>query len=255
VVGDMAQYLISNDFTIKDVLEKGETMSFPQSVIGFFKGDLGQPVGGFPKKVQKIILKNEKPYTNRPNSHLEPINFEVEFKTFKNNFSKGMGRTLEITDFLSYSLYPKVFTEAYHNHIKYGSVMNIPTKNFFYGMDVGEEIMVKLDKGKNILISLISIAEPDKAGNVGVLFKVNGQLRNISVKDKSIKVDTIENKKTDANNTKHIGAPLQGLLSTIFVKKGQKIKLNQPLFVIEAMKMETTVVAHEEGVVNKSSTK
>lgn len=251
VVGDMAQYLISNNLTIQEVLERGETISFPESVIGFFKGDLGQPVSGFPKKLQKIILKDKKPYTNRPNAHLEPIDFDNEFKLFNRNFSKGMGRPLEITDFLSYNLYPKVFSDAYNNHIKYGNVMNIPTKNFFYGMDIGEEIIVELDKGKNVLISLVSIAEPDDSGNVGVLFKVNGQLRNISVKDKSIKVLKVENVRAETNNPKHIGVPLQGLLSNVFVKKGEKVKKNQPLFVIEAMKMETTVVAPFEGVVNE----
>ncbi len=251
VVGDMAQYLISNKLTVQDVMEKGETISFPQSVIGFFKGDLGQPVGGFPKKLQKIILKDEKPYTNRPNAHLNPIDFNSEFKAFNRNFSKGMGRTLEITDFLCFNLYPKVFSDAYNNHLKYGNVMNIPTKNFFYGMDIGEEIIVELDKGKNILISLVSVAEPDDLGNVGVLFKVNGQLRNISVKDKSIKVSMAENVKAVTDNSKHVGAPLQGLLSIVLVKKGEKIKKNKPLFIIEAMKMETTVVAHKAGNISK----
>jgi len=251
VVGDMAQYLISNNLSIQDVLEKGDTMSFPQSVISFFKGDLGQPVGGFPKKIQELVLKGEKPYTERPNAHLEPIDFDTELEDFNRIFSKGMGRDLEITDFLSYKLYPKVFTESYNHHVKYGNVMNIPTKNFFYGMEIGEEIMVELDKGKNVLISFVSITDPDDEGNVDVLFKVNGQLRNVVVKDKTVKVVKVENVKVEAGNSKQIGAPLQGLLSSILVKKGQKIKKNQPLFVIEAMKMETTVVAPVSGVVDK----
>ena len=249
VVGDMAQYMISNDLTVEDVMEKGDTISFPQSVISFFKGDLGQPVGGFPKKLQKIILKDQKPYTNRPNAHLKPIDFDKEFKSFKRKFSKGMGRELLITDYLSYKLYPKVFTDAYNHHVKYGNVMNIPTKSFLYGMEIGEEIMVELDRGKNVLVSLMLIGEPDDAGNVSIFFKVNGQWRNVLVKDRSIKVEKIENKKADSSNPKHIGAPLQGLLSSVLVKKGQEVKKNQPLFVIEAMKMETTVTATEEGVV------
>ncbi len=251
VVGDMAQYLISNGYTIADVLEKGDNISFPQSVISFFRGDLGQPVGGFPKKLQKIVLKNEKPYTNRPNAHLDPIDFDSELEAFKKEFSKGMGRELLITDFISYKLYPKVFTDAYNNHVKYGNVMNIPTKNFFYGMEIGEEIMVELDRGKNILVSLVSVGEPDENGVVGIFFKVNGQLRNVDIKDKSIKVTKVENIKADAGSPKQIGAPLQGLLSDVLVKKGDKIKKNQPLFVIEAMKMETTVTANNEGEVAK----
>lgn len=250
VVGDMAQYLIANGFTTSDVMKEGETMSFPDSVKSFFRGDLGQPVGGFPKALQKIILRDEKPYTERPNAQLEPIDFDKEFAAFKRKFKMGMGRVLELNDFLSFKLYPKVFVNAYNQHLKYGNVMNIPTKNFFYGMEVGEEIIVELDRGKNVLISLMLRGEPDEAGNVSIFFKVNGQLRNVVVKDTSVKVTKIENKKSDASNTKQIGSPLQGLLSEVLVKKGDVIKKNQALFIIEAMKMESTVTANEEGIVD-----
>lgn len=251
VVGDMAQYMISNDLTVKDVMERGDTISFPQSVISFFKGDLGQPVGGFPEKLQKIILKNEESYTDRPNAHLAPIDFEKEFIDFKRQFGKGMGRALEITDFLSFKLYPKVFTDAYNNHLKFGNVMNIPTKNFLFGMEVGEEIMVDIDPGKKVLISLMQKSEPDENGFINVFFKINGQMRNVSIKDNSVKVDTIENVKADAEDEKQIGAPLQGLLSTVLVKNGEEVKENQPLFIIEAMKMETTVTAISSGIIDK----
>ncbi|MFD0993523.1 pyruvate carboxylase [Tenacibaculum geojense] len=251
VVGDMAQYMISNNLTVTDVMERGETISFPQSVISFFKGDLGQPVGGFPEKLQKIILKNEQPYTDRPNAHLAPIDFEKEFNEFKKEFSKGMGRDLEITDFLSYKLYPKVFVEAYNKHLKFGNVMNIPTKNFFFGMEVGEEIMVDIEPGKRVLVSLIQKTAPDENGNVNVFFKINGQMRNVLIKDNSIKVDKVENLKADIASEKQIGAPLQGLLSSVLVKAGDEVKENQPLFIIEAMKMETTVTAVAAGVIDK----
>lgn len=250
VVGDMAQYLISNNLTVQDVLEKGETISFPKSVIGFFKGDLGQPLGGFPKKLQQIILKDQLPYTNRPNAHLAPIDFDDEFQKFKTKFGKGMGRWLEITDFLSYKLYPKVFTDAYHNHLKYGNVMNIPTKNFFFGMEMGEEIMVELEPGKKVLISFMQKSKPDGHGQVNVFFKINGQMRNVVIKDTSIKVDKKENVKASSDNDHEVGAPLQGLLSKILVKKGDKVQPNQPLFIIEAMKMETTVVAVHAGIID-----
>ncbi|MCW1953438.1 MAG: pyruvate carboxylase [Flavobacteriia bacterium] len=251
VVGDMAQFLISNNYSIADVLERGESMSFPDSVIGLFKGDLGQPVGGFPKDLQKIILKETPAYTDRPNAHMEPIDFDKAFASFKRKFAKGMGRPLQMNDFLSYSLYPKVFKDAYDKHILYGNVMQIPTKNFFYGLEIGEEIMIPIDQGKNVLISLMLKGAPDANGNVSIYFKVNGQLRNMVVKDKSSKVDVISNQKADKANPKEVGAPLQGLLSTVLVKKGDTVTPNQPLFVIEAMKMETTVAAVAEGVVQE----
>ncbi|WP_324720561.1 pyruvate carboxylase [Salinimicrobium sp. HB62] len=251
VVGDMAQYLVSNNLTIKDVLEKGDEISFPQSVKSFFRGDLGQPHGGFPEKIQKIVLKDEKPYTERPNAHLEPIDFEKEFEEFKSTFGEGMGREVEITDFLSYKLYPKVFTDFYNHHVEYGSVMNVPTKNFFYGMEPGEEIIVELDRGKTLLIEFLSVGETNEDGMAKIFFKVNGQTRAVDVKDKSVKVEKVVHQKVDKTDKKQIGAPLQGALSNIQVEPGQKVEKNQPLFVIEAMKMETTITANAAGEVDK----
>ena len=251
VVGDMAQFLISNGLEVEDVVGKGAELSFPESVKSFFRGDLGQPVGGFPEAVQKAILKDDTPYTDRPNAHLEPVDFDKEFKAFKRKYGKGMGRKLEINDFLSYQLYPKVFDQAYEHHLKYGNVMNIPTKNFFYGMEIGEEIMVTIEQGKNILIQLQLVGEPDDNGMVSLFFKVNGQLSHVQVKDQSIVVKEEKNEVADANNPEHIASPLQGLLSNVMVTKGQKVKRNQPLFVIEAMKMETTVTAIDDGFVDR----
>lgn len=251
VVGDMAQYLVSNHLTIEDVMEKGEEISFPQSVVSFFRGDLGQPYGGFPEKIQKIVLKDEKPYTERPNAHLAPIDFEEEFAGFKKMFGEGMGRELEMTDFLSYKLYPKVFTDAYNHQLKFGNVINIPTKNFFYGMKPGEEIIVDLDKGKTLLIQLISIGKANEEGIAKVFFKVNGQTRIVEVQDRSMKVEKVVHQKIDKNDKKLVGAPLQGALSSILVKPGEAVNKNQALFVIEAMKMETTVTANAAGEVDK----
>ncbi|AUP80228.1 pyruvate carboxylase [Flavivirga eckloniae] len=251
VVGDMAQYLVSNNLTIDDVLERGDSISFPQSVVSFFKGDLGQPVGGFPEKLQKLVLKDQKPYSDRPNAHIPPIDIEEEYKSFKKIFEKGLGRPADITDFLSYSLYPKVFTDAYNKHLKYGNIMHVPTKNFFYGMDIGEEIIVTLDKGKAVLITLESVGEPNADGMVTVYFKVNGQGRSVEIRNTSIKVDKVEHVKADKTNEKQIGAPLQGMLSTILVKKGEQVVKNQPLFIIEAMKMETTITAVENATIKQ----
>ena len=255
VVGDMAQYLVSNNLTVRDVLERGDTISFPQSVVSFFRGDLGQPVGGFPKDLQKLILKDEKPYTDRPNAHIEPIDFDKEYADFRKIFENDLGRIIDFTDFLSYKLYPKVFLDAYNKHLKYDNLINLPTKNFFYGMERGEEIIIELEKGKTLLITLDSVGKPNSDGFVTVYFKVNGQSRSVQIKDESIKVDKIENIKADKSNPKEIGAPLQGMLSTILVKKGEKIAKNQPLFIIEAMKMETTITAIEDTTVKSISLK
>jgi pyruvate carboxylase len=251
VVGDMAQYLVSNNLTVQDVIEKGDTLSFPQSVVDFFIGDLGQPVGGFPEKLQKIILKDQKPYTDRPNAHIPPIDLKKEYEAFKKTYEQDLTRKIEYTDFLSYQLYPKVFTDAYNRHLKYDNLIKLPTKNFFYGMEIEEEIIFELDKGKTILVTLDSIGKPNGDGMVTVYFKLNGQGRSVNIKDNSIKVEKVEHLKADKSNPLEIGAPLQGMLSKILVKKGDKVVKNQPLFIIEAMKMETTITATENATVKQ----
>jgi pyruvate carboxylase len=244
VVGDMTLFMISNGLTVQDILEKGETLSFPESVQGFFRGDLGQPPGGFPKQLQKIILKYKKPYTNRPNVHLDPVDFEKEFEEFEKKFkANDLGRQIDITDFLSYKIYPKVFEDTFKKWTEFGFVSRIPTKNFFYGIDLNEETIIDLAPGKSIIVKLLSVGPPNESGMRTVFFKVNGQTRNIEIQDRSLNIKKEENQKAENGNPKHAGAPLQGLLSKVFVKKGQAVKKNEPLFVIEAMKMETTVTA------------
>jgi pyruvate carboxylase len=255
VVGDMAIFMVTNNFTTADVMERGKDMSFPESVISFFIGDLGQPSGGFPKKLQNIILKNRKPYTNRPNAHLKPIDFDLEFKAFKKKFQKGFTRDIEMEDFLSYTLYPKVFEQAHENYKKYGNIDLVPTKNFFYGMTLGEEILIELEVGKTVIIKLLSVGIPDTAGMRTVFFKVNGENRFVDILDTSLNLKLEVNAKIDPADTDQIGAPLQGSLYKVMVKKGQEIKENDPLFIIEAMKMETTVTAFKAGKVKSVSLK
>ena len=233
------------------MLKKGDKISFPESVVSFFQGDLGQPYEGFPEKLQKIILKDKIPYTDRPNEHIAPLDIEAAFLEFKNNFENELARPIDFTDFLSYQLYPKVFVDAYNKHLKYGNLIQLPTKNFFYGMEIGEEIMIEIDAGKTLLITLDSISDANKDGMVTVYFKVNGQGRSVAIKDDAIKVDTIVHVKADKNDALQIGAPLQGSLSSILVKKGEKITKNQPLFIIEAMKMESTIAATADATVSE----
>lgn len=245
VVGDMAIYMTSNNLTVEDVLTRGESLSFPESVVSLFRGDLGQMPGGFPEKLSKIILKGEKPYSERPNAHLEPVDFEKEFVQFQSDFDEYCDEL----DFISYKLYPKVFKDFYEHWLKYGEVRHLPTKAFFYGLKENEEIFVQIGKGKHIIVKKLYKSEPDENGLRKVYFELNGQTRVIEVKDKNFKVTKPTHRKAEAEN--EIGSPLQGRLAEIRVEPGQKVKENTPLFVIEAMKMETTVTAHKKGTVKK----
>ncbi len=249
VVGDMALYLVSNDLTTRDVLEKGESLSFPESVRQLFRGEIGQPEGGWPQDVQRIILKDEVPFTDRPNEHLAPIDFEQEQLNFKAKFEvEG-----KFTDVLSWLLYPKVFEQYWTFRQDYGDVSVVSTPVFYYGLKPGEETLIEIARGKSIIVGLQSIGPVDEDGNRTLFFSLNGQTRNLKIRDNSVEVKRIMNTKADKANPRQLGAPLQGLLSRVLVKSGEQVRKNTPLFIIEAMKMETTITAPDDtsiGTVN-----
>ncbi|OAB80504.1 pyruvate carboxylase [Cochleicola gelatinilyticus] len=255
VVGDMAIFMVTNDLTPAEVMEKGDSISFPESVINFFKGDLGQPMGGFPKKLQQLILKNTEAYSDRPNAHLKPIDFTEEYKAFQKKFQKGFSRPIEFEDFLSYSLYPRVFEQAHEKYKAYGNVAILPTTTFFYGMKLREEAMIELEPGKTIAVKLLSVGIPNDEGVRIVFFSVNGENRFVEIKDNSIKVEKEVHIQADKEDDGQYGAPLQGMLYKVLVKKGQEIVKNDPLFIIEAMKMESTVTATKAGKVKSVTLK
>jgi pyruvate carboxylase len=243
VVGDMALYMVTNNLTTKDILERGDEISFPESVQSFFRGDLGQPYQGFPAAVQKAILKDVKPYTDRPNAHLAPVDFDTEYPAFIKKYQKGFARELEFTDFLSFMLYPKVWDDAIKVFKEYGNISVLPTPQFFYPMKQNEEVIIEITAGKTIIVKLLSIGSPNEDGLRTVFFKINGQNRFVEILDKSLAIEKISNIKIEEGNPFHVGAPLQGIVSKVLVKKGEEVKKGTPLFVIEAMKMETTIAA------------
>ena len=245
VVGDMAMFMTANGLTKVDIYEKGHSLSFPDSVKALMRGDLGQIEGGFPDDIQQIVLQGEKAYTDRPNAHMEPVDFDNEFVAFKERF----GKNRLFRDFLSYKLYPKVY-QAFHEHYaENGSVRALPSLAFFYGLKPHEEIIVNLGRGKNVLIKFLNKTEPDEQGNRLVFFSLNGQVRSIQVRDHHIRVDLVVHKKAESKN--EIGSPLQGSLSKVLVQEGDVVEVNTPLFVIEAMKMESTITSPVAGKVRK----
>ncbi|MEZ5043684.1 MAG: pyruvate carboxylase [Saprospiraceae bacterium] len=245
VVGDMAMFMTANNLSKEDVIKKGPTLAFPDSVKALMRGDLGQIEGGFPSEFQAMVLKGEQPYTDRPNAHLEPLDFDKEIKAFQQQFGEDLG----IHDFLSYQLYPKVYQEYHAHYEEFGAVRNIPTTAFFYGLEPNEEIIVSLSAGKNILIKYLNMTEPDDLGNRLVIFQLNGQTRSVPLRDLKAKTEVIAHRKSASAN--EIGAPLQGSLSKILVNEGDVVKVNTPLFIIEAMKMESTITSPIAGTVKK----
>jgi pyruvate carboxylase len=245
VVGDLAQYMVANNISKEDIFTKGDQISFPESVVSYFMGELGQPEGGFPKELQRIILKGKVPLTDRAGKHIPALDLDQDF----NDFKKKFGDDLPYTTYLSYKFYPKVTEDYLVMFRKYGDVDVVPTKYFLYGMKPGEETTVQIAPGKTLLVRLQSIGPADDKGMRTAFFKLNGQTRNIEVQDRSIKVIHQENRKAEKDNEHHVASPLQGMLSKVFVKKGDEVKKNQPLFMVEAMKMETNIAANNDGVV------
>lgn len=245
VVGDMAMFMTSNNLSKEDILERGHSLAFPDSVKALMRGDLGQMQGGFPSEIQKIVLQGETPYTERPNTHLAPIDFEQE----STEFYKEFGEHYHLEDFISYKLYPKVFKDYHTFREKYGVVRPIPTPAFFYGMEANEEIIVEIEKGKAVIIKFLNKTEANDQGSRLVFFRLNGQTRAIEVQDQAAKVTQSVHQKASGDH--EIGAPLQGNLSKILVKAGDQVKANDPLFIIEAMKMESTITAPMDGEVKK----
>ncbi|QPC46213.1 pyruvate carboxylase [Mangrovibacillus cuniculi] len=247
VVGDMALFMVQNDLTEDDVLERGERMDFPDSVIELFEGYLGQPHGGFPEELQKVILKNKKPITIRPGELLEPVNFqELREKLFNT-----LNRQVTSHDLLAYALYPKVFIDFTETVDAFGDVSVLDTPTFLYGMNLGEEIEVEIEKGKTLFVKLVSIGEARNDGTRVVYFELNGQPREVIIKDESVKTTLTSKRKADPKNDMHIGATMPGTALSVLVKSGDSVKRGDHLLLTEAMKMETTVQAPFDGVVEE----
>ena len=245
VVGDMAIFMTSNGLTEADVMQQGDTLAFPDSVHDLFKGNLGQTEGGFPTELSKLVLKNDKPFTDRPNAHLEPIDFDKEFTDFQEKFDSKV----TMLDFLSYMMYPQVYEDFYKHDEEFGNVSVLPTCAFFYGLKQREEVTVELGQGKVIIIRMLYCSPPDEGGIRTVTFDLNGQTRSITIRDDSVKSTQKVNRKADADN--EIGTPILGRLSAIMVKNRQIVEKDTPLFVIEAMKMESTITAPFSGTIKK----
>jgi pyruvate carboxylase len=245
IVGDMAIFMTSNNLTADDILERGQTLSFPESVVNFFKGEIGVPYGGFPEALQKIILKGEKPLPGRPEDSLEPLNIDTDFQDFTQRFPENTG----ITDYLSYKMYPKVYAGFYQHQQEYADISRLPTPAFFYGLQPEEEIIVDFEDGKSLIIRLLYVQEPNAYGIRKVTFELNGQARILEIKDQSFRSTKTLNAKVASRN--EIGSPLPGKLANILVREGDTVQENTPLFVIEAMKMETAVKAPFAGKVEK----
>ena len=247
VVGDMALFMVQNNLTEDNIVERGQMLDFPESVIEFFQGYLGQPYGGFPKEIQAVVLKEREPITVRPGELLEPVNFEQLSALLE----EKMERTPTKEDVLAYALYPKVFEQYADAADSFGDISVLDTPTFLYGLKIGEEIEVEIEKGKTLIIKLVSIGEAQYDGTRVLYFELNGQSRELVIQDLTVEVDGSLALKADPTNPNQIGATMPGTVLKVVVNKGSKVKRGDHLLITEAMKMETTVQASKDGIVKE----
>jgi pyruvate carboxylase len=251
VVGDMALAMVSSGLTRADVEDPNRDVAFPDSVVGFFAGDLGQPPGGFPKALQKKVLKGRVPLTERPGSYLKDVDIEAE----RQKLEKETGEKVDDFRLASHLMYPKVYSDFLKTQDKYGPTAVLPTPVYFYGLEQGQEIFAEIERGKTMVINYLGRAETNEKGQVRVFFDLNGQPRTITVPDR-LKVGEVQVRaKAALGDAKQVGAPMPGVISGLLIKVGDNVAAGDVLLSIEAMKMETAIHAEMDGVVAEVTVK
>jgi pyruvate carboxylase len=245
VVGDMAMFLVKNNLEPEDVFTSQEDLAFPESVVGMFKGMLGQPYQGWPEELQKIVLKGQQPITCRPGELLEPVDFEEE----KLKLEEKLGHRIDDRALVSAILYPNVYPEFDRHRQQYSDTSVIPTPIFFYGLEPGQETSLDIEPGKTLIIKLNAVGKVQSDGTRAVYFELNGNNRSVVIRDQSVQSDEAVRIKAEKGNPCHIAAPMPGKVLKVNVKAGDAIKEGDVLMVTEAMKMETNIKAKADGAI------
>lgn len=251
-VGDLAIFMFKNGLTKENILTAGAGLSYPDSVVSYFQGMMGQPYGGFPKELQKIVLKDIEPLTDRPGKSLPPVDFESIKKHLVEKYNYG-DKSEEVMNqkAISYALYPKVYEDYCEHFQMYNDVTRLESHVYFYGLRKGEETYLNIGEGKQLLIKYIEEGEPDENGVRTLTFQVNGMLRTVKIQDKNLEIKADRKLKADKTNPQHLGSSIPGTVGKVLVKEGDAVTENMPLLTVEAMKMETTVVSKITGTVDK----
>ncbi len=243
VVGDMAMFLVKNNLEPEDVFTTKEDLAFPESVVGMFKGMLGQPYQGWPQELQKIILKGQQPITCRPGELLEPVDLVEE----RLKLEEKLGHKVDDKALISAILYPNVYPDFDRHRQEYSDTSVIPTPIFFYGLEPGQETSLDIEPGKTLIIKLNAIGKIQADGTRAVYFELNGNNRSVLVRDQSVQNSDAIREKADKGNASHVGAPMPGKVIKVNVKPGDEVKAGYVLMVTEAMKMETNIKAKADG--------
>lgn len=233
VVGDLAQFMVSNKFSEDDVRKKAKELDFPGSVLEFFEGLMGQPYGGFPEPLRSDALRGRRKLDQRPGLTLEPL----DLKQIKADINKKFGSASEC-DVASYAMYPKVFEDYRKFVTKYGDLSVLPTRYFLARPEIGEEFHVELEKGKVLILKLLATGPlSEQTGQREVFYEMNGEVRQVSVEDKHAAVENVARPKADSSDSSQVGAPMSGVVVEVRVHEGGEVKKGDPVAVLSAMKM------------------
>ena len=246
VVGDLAIFMVQNDLTPENIVERGKALAFPDSVVSYFKGMMGQPAWGFPEDLQKVVLKGEEPITCRPGKLLPPVDFdrlEQEVRKFRDD--------PERKDLISYAMYPKVYEDFCRHRKEYGYITRMGSHVFFNGMALGETNKINIEDGKTLVIKYLGLGDHNDDGTINVQFELNGMRREVAVRDPNASEKTRQVVQADESDPRQVGASIPGMVSKIHVQPGDTVEENQVLMTIEAMKMETAVTARTAGKVRE----
>lgn len=247
VVGDMALAMVTAGLTKQDVLDPEKEIAFPESVIQFFHGEMGQPAGGFPSALQAKVLNGKTPLQVRPGEALSTIDLEQTRETLAAQLKE------EVSDFdlASYLMYPSVFTDYAEMERKYGDVSILPTHIFFYGLQSGEETVLSFEDNRQAIVHYLATSEPDEEGMRRVFFELNGQPQTVIVRDNNLSYEVHQNEKADPADPAHLAAPMPGLVVAVEVSTGERIRQGDTVVVLEAMKMQSAIPAEKSGIIKR----
>jgi pyruvate carboxylase len=246
MVGDLAIFMVQNNLTPENLVEKGEALTFPDSVVSYFMGMMGQPAWGFPEPLQRVVLKGEKPISCRPGELLPDVDFEEARRQVEKFEPNPSERTV-----ISWCLYPKVVEEFCRHRKEYGYLSRMSSRVFFSGMSLGETRKISIDEGKTLIIKYTGLGDRNEDGTRTVHFELNGTYREVTVPDPEAKQMVRQIPMADPDDRSQIGASIPGMVSKVSVKPGDSVEENQVIAIVEAMKMETSVVARLSGTVDK----
>ncbi len=260
MVGDFAIFLVKNDLLVRApnldesvkltharLLEQAHRLDFPESVVGYFQGQLGQPPGGFPPQLQQVVLKGLPTLAGRPGQSLKPLDLDARAR----QLSETLGRPVRKDEAISHALYPRVLDAFFERRARFEDLSILDTPTYFYGLEVGQERWVELEKGKTLVVQLDAVSDPAADGSRTVFFQLNGHGRQVTVKDRALAPQQAERRQADKANPSHVGASMPGTVIAVHQQVGNRVEPGAPLITLEAMKMETVVRAHLAGAVKE----